>query len=91
LFVQEHYDDKFVQQVYSTPLMTLSQVLTESRPELPAVRLQYSDKQGFKAQAKQLGIMDDLKVIVKSRIFNLKPVAVHFILIKTIILFFSKL
>eukprot|EP00920_Eleutheroschizon_duboscqi_P029710 GHVT01072117.1.p1 GENE.GHVT01072117.1~~GHVT01072117.1.p1 ORF type:complete len:453 (-),score=31.11 GHVT01072117.1:524-1882(-) len=58
---KEHYDDKFVQQVYSTPLMTLSQVLTESRPELPAVRLQYSDKQGFKVQAKQLGIMDDLK------------------------------
>lgn len=63
--LQEQYDSKYVDQVYSTPLLTLSQVLTGSRPELRAVRLQYSDKQSFKTQAKQLGLMEDLKVSIE--------------------------
>ena len=59
---QEKYDESFVQTVYSAPLFTMRQVVGGSQPHQRVVRVQYSDKQGFKTQAKQLGIMDDLKV-----------------------------
>ena len=37
-------------------------MLTGAQPEHRTVRVQYSDKQSFKTQAKALGIMEDLKV-----------------------------
>ncbi len=70
LFVdlQNRYDEAFAKTVYGVPLLTLNQVLTGALPEQRAVRVQYSDKQSFKTQAKQLGIMEDLKVHLIVRI-----------------------
>ena len=59
---QSNYDETFAKTVYGAPLLTLSQVLTGAQPEHRTVRVQYSDKQSFKTQAKSLGIMEDLKV-----------------------------
>ena len=59
---QSNYDETFAKTVYGAPLLTLSQVLTGAQPEHRTVRVQYSDKQSFKTQAKALGIMEDLKV-----------------------------
>ena len=38
------------------------QVLGKHLPEEKVVRVQYTDKNNFRVQAKQLGIMEDLKV-----------------------------
>ena len=38
------------------------QVLSNTNTAVPAVRVQYDDARQFKNYAKQLGIMDDLKV-----------------------------
>ena len=62
---QEIYDEQFVKTVYSAPLLTIGQAVSGALSEYRAVRVQYSDKQSFKTQAKQLGIMDDFKVCCK--------------------------
>ena len=61
-FLQDNYDDMFVKKVYSTPLLSIGEVTSQQHGEYKTVRVQYTDKAGFKAMAKQLGIMDDLKV-----------------------------
>lgn len=58
---KEIYDEQFVKTVYSAPLLTIGQAVSGALSEYRAVRVQYSDKQSFKTQAKQLGIMDDFK------------------------------
>ncbi|KAK2176493.1 hypothetical protein NP493_659g01051 [Ridgeia piscesae] len=58
---KENYDEKFVQTVYSAPLMSVSQVVSGARPEETAVRIQYDDKMSYKVLSKKLGLMDDLK------------------------------
>ena len=68
---QSHYDESFAKTVYSAPLLTLTQVLTGAQPEHRTVRVQYSDKQSFKTQAKALGIMEDLKVITVCTFYGL--------------------
>lgn len=60
-FLQEHYDELFVKKVYSVPLLSIHEALRGNQPG-EAVRVQYNDKQGYKAMAKQLGLMEDLKV-----------------------------
>ena len=60
--MQEQYDVDYVCKVYSKPLLVLPQVLAHHQPEEKTVRVEYTDKDGFKKQAKLLGIMDDLKV-----------------------------
>ncbi|ELT99414.1 hypothetical protein CAPTEDRAFT_149783 [Capitella teleta] len=55
------YDDHYVHDVYSAPLMSIRQVIIGDSPDIKVVRVQYSDKVSFKTQAKQLGLMDDFK------------------------------
>ncbi|XP_064595956.1 alpha-1,3-mannosyl-glycoprotein 2-beta-N-acetylglucosaminyltransferase-like isoform X1 [Liolophura sinensis] len=58
---KENYDNLFVKAVYSSQLLTVSEVQSGARPELTSVRVQYNTKEQFKKYAKQLGIMEDLK------------------------------
>ncbi|XP_052236937.1 alpha-1,3-mannosyl-glycoprotein 2-beta-N-acetylglucosaminyltransferase-like isoform X2 [Dreissena polymorpha] len=63
--VKENYDPKFREYIYGLPEVSVSDVNTGSRKQLPDVRIQYSTKQQFKDIAKQLGIMDDFKAGVE--------------------------
>ncbi|NXM56719.1 MGAT1 acetylglucosaminyltransferase, partial [Illadopsis cleaveri] len=58
---KEQYERFFLQQVYSAPEIKLEQLQKESGKDLGAVRLQYRGRDSFKALAKALGLMDDLK------------------------------
>lgn len=59
---KERYDPAFARRVYGAPALRLEQLQRGERPELgSAVRLQYSGRDSFKALAKALGAMDDLK------------------------------
>jgi len=61
--VQDNYDRTFVEKVYSSPQLSASGAVSGLRPSKDgAVRVQYSDLASFKAAAKLLGIMDDVKV-----------------------------
>ena len=61
--VQDNYDRTFEQMVYSCPQLSASEVMSGLRPSRDsAIRVQYSDLASFKAAAKLLGIMDDVKV-----------------------------
>ena len=62
MIMQVKYDAEFLKRVYSTPMITMKELLSSSRPELTTVRLQYDDEFSFKFIAKQLKFMDDLKV-----------------------------
>ncbi|CAH1789143.1 unnamed protein product [Owenia fusiformis] len=59
--LKEKYDEIFVKKVYESPLLTVQQIRNNEESKYTTVRVQYSDKVGFKALAKQLGIMEDLK------------------------------
>ena len=61
-FFQENYDPTFHDKVYSTPLVSVSEVMAGKKKTLSALRVQYSTKEEFKSAAKKLGIMDDFKV-----------------------------
>lgn len=52
--------------VYSSPLMTPSQVKAMDRPDEKVVRVEYKGKKDYKILAKDLGIMDDVKVSWRS-------------------------
>ncbi|XP_067830115.1 alpha-1,3-mannosyl-glycoprotein 2-beta-N-acetylglucosaminyltransferase b [Heptranchias perlo] len=58
---QERYDRAFPELVYGAPALRLEELQRNQRPELERVRLQYSSRDTFKAFAKALGVMDDLK------------------------------
>ncbi|XP_069867417.1 alpha-1,3-mannosyl-glycoprotein 2-beta-N-acetylglucosaminyltransferase [Dipodomys merriami] len=58
---REAYDRAFVARVYAAPQLPVEKVRTNERPELAAVRVQYTSRDSFKAFAKALGVMDDLK------------------------------
>ena len=61
--MQDNYDRIFEQQVYSSPLLTASEVVSGLRPSKDStIRVQYNDLTSFKSAAKLLGIMDDIKV-----------------------------
>lgn len=63
LCVQDNYDRTFVEKVYSSPQLAASQVVAGLRPSKDStIRVQYSDLASFKAAAKLLGTMDDVKV-----------------------------
>jgi alpha-1,3-mannosyl-glycoprotein beta-1,2-N-acetylglucosaminyltransferase len=59
--MKEKYDEDFVKMLYGLPLLSIGQAVSGSQKEHNAIRVQYTDKQSFKSQAKQLGIMDDFK------------------------------
>lgn len=58
---KDQYEPFFLQQVYSAPEIKLDQLQKETGKDLGAVRLQYRGRDSFKALAKALGLMDDLK------------------------------
>jgi len=58
--MKENYDEYFVKEVYNSPLLAIHEAVRGYKPG-ETIRVQYEDKAGFKAMAKQLGIMDDLK------------------------------
>lgn len=58
---KEQYDQQFVQEVYSTPVLSATEALNGLKPEETKVRVQYATKDEFKRFAKLLGIMDDFK------------------------------
>ncbi|NXW73804.1 MGAT1 acetylglucosaminyltransferase, partial [Hirundo rustica] len=58
---KDRYERFFLQQVYSAPEVQLEELQKEPAEGLGAVRLQYRGRDSFKALAKALGLMDDLK------------------------------
>jgi len=61
--MQDNYDRTFLEKVYSSPQLSASEVVSGLRPFRDStLRVQYSDLASFKAAAKLLGIMDDVKV-----------------------------
>ncbi|NWT62023.1 MGAT1 acetylglucosaminyltransferase, partial [Erythrocercus mccallii] len=58
---KDEYERFFLQQVYSAPEVKLEELQKEAGKDLGAVRLQYRGRDSFKALAKALGLMDDLK------------------------------
>jgi len=61
--VQDNYDRTFLEKVYSSPQLSASEVVSGLRPSKDiTIRVQYNDLASFKAAAKLLGIMDDVKV-----------------------------
>ncbi|XP_062368275.1 LOW QUALITY PROTEIN: alpha-1,3-mannosyl-glycoprotein 2-beta-N-acetylglucosaminyltransferase [Cinclus cinclus] len=58
---KDEYERFFLQQVYSAPEIKLEELQKEAGKDLGAVRLQYRGRDSYKALAKALGLMDDLK------------------------------
>ncbi|NXS23916.1 MGAT1 acetylglucosaminyltransferase, partial [Mystacornis crossleyi] len=58
---KEEYERFFLQQVYSAPEIKIEELQKDAGRDLGAVRLQYRGRDSFKALAKALGLMDDLK------------------------------
>ncbi|NXI48481.1 MGAT1 acetylglucosaminyltransferase, partial [Galbula dea] len=58
---KEEYERSFLAKVYSAPEVRVEELQGNRRRELSPVRLQYSGRDSFKAFAKALGLMDDLK------------------------------
>ncbi|XP_074649408.1 alpha-1,3-mannosyl-glycoprotein 2-beta-N-acetylglucosaminyltransferase-like [Tubulanus polymorphus] len=56
------YDAQFVNEVYSSSLLTVDAVIANNIPETAkTVRVEYTKRTQFKNTAKRLGLMDDLK------------------------------
>ncbi|KFQ20578.1 Alpha-1,3-mannosyl-glycoprotein 2-beta-N-acetylglucosaminyltransferase, partial [Mesitornis unicolor] len=58
---KEPYERSFLAQVYAAPEVRVEELQGNRRQHLGAVRLQYRGRDAFKAFAKALGLMDDLK------------------------------
>ncbi|XP_017926051.3 alpha-1,3-mannosyl-glycoprotein 2-beta-N-acetylglucosaminyltransferase [Manacus vitellinus] len=58
---KDEYEHSFLPRVYSAPEVRVEELQGNRRRDLGAVRLQYSGRDAFKAFAKALGLMDDLK------------------------------
>ncbi|XP_014442949.1 alpha-1,3-mannosyl-glycoprotein 2-beta-N-acetylglucosaminyltransferase [Tupaia chinensis] len=58
---QGAYDRDFLARVYGAPQLQVEKVRAGDRKELGEVRVQYTGRDSFKAFAKALGVMDDLK------------------------------
>nr|XP_021408209.2 alpha-1,3-mannosyl-glycoprotein 2-beta-N-acetylglucosaminyltransferase [Lonchura striata domestica] len=58
---RDAYERSFLPQVYGAPEVGLEQLRDEPAPGPGPVRLQYRGRDSFKALAKALGLMDDLK------------------------------
>ncbi|NWW47741.1 MGAT1 acetylglucosaminyltransferase, partial [Pedionomus torquatus] len=58
---KEEYERSFLPKVYAAPEVKVEELQSNRRRELGTVRLQYSGRDSFKAFAKALGLMDDLK------------------------------
>ncbi|NXH17435.1 MGAT1 acetylglucosaminyltransferase, partial [Bucco capensis] len=58
---KEEYERSYLAKVYAAPEVKVEELQGNRRRELSPVRLQYSSRDSFKAFAKALGLMDDLK------------------------------
>ncbi|XP_028656383.1 alpha-1,3-mannosyl-glycoprotein 2-beta-N-acetylglucosaminyltransferase-like [Erpetoichthys calabaricus] len=58
---KEAYDRTFTEQVYAAPVVTVEELQGNRVSSSGPVRIQYSTRDSFKAFAKALGVMDDLK------------------------------
>ncbi|NXA67400.1 MGAT1 acetylglucosaminyltransferase, partial [Mohoua ochrocephala] len=58
---KDEYERFFLRQVYSAPEIQLEELQKDSGRDSGPVRLQYRGRDSFKALAKALGLMDDLK------------------------------
>ncbi|XP_038625702.1 alpha-1,3-mannosyl-glycoprotein 2-beta-N-acetylglucosaminyltransferase [Tachyglossus aculeatus] len=58
---REAYDRDFPARVYAAPVLRVEDLQANRQRELGEVRVQYSSRDSFKAFAKALGVMDDLK------------------------------
>ncbi|XP_055487822.1 LOW QUALITY PROTEIN: alpha-1,3-mannosyl-glycoprotein 2-beta-N-acetylglucosaminyltransferase b [Leucoraja erinacea] len=58
---KERYDVAWEARVYGVPALRVDELQHNDRMELGEVRVQYSSRDTFKAFAKALGVMDDLK------------------------------
>lgn len=59
---KEIYDVMFLKDVYSSPAVTVKQLLREKIPGDGSLRITYTNKDNFKRIAKAFGLMDDFKV-----------------------------
>ncbi|CAL8297184.1 unnamed protein product [Lota lota] len=60
--VKEQYDERFAKEVYGAPLVRVEDLLQGSAlTGTGPYRVQYSSRDSFKALARSLGVMDDLK------------------------------
>ncbi|KAG6923481.1 mannosyl (alpha-1,3-)-glycoprotein beta-1,2-N-acetylglucosaminyltransferase [Chelydra serpentina] len=58
---KEEYERSFLPAVYGAPELRVEELQGNQRRDLGTVRVQYSSRDSFKAFAKALGVMDDLK------------------------------
>ncbi|XP_030644731.1 alpha-1,3-mannosyl-glycoprotein 2-beta-N-acetylglucosaminyltransferase b [Chanos chanos] len=58
---RERYDENFVKEVYSAPLVKLEELQQGGLKGSGPFRVQYSSRDSFKVLARNLGVMDDLK------------------------------
>ncbi|XP_018551026.1 alpha-1,3-mannosyl-glycoprotein 2-beta-N-acetylglucosaminyltransferase b [Lates calcarifer] len=60
--LKENYDEKFIKEVYSAPLVKIEELQQGGSLRGPGpYRVQYSSRDSFKVFARNLGVMDDLK------------------------------
>ncbi|XP_070778339.1 alpha-1,3-mannosyl-glycoprotein 2-beta-N-acetylglucosaminyltransferase b isoform X1 [Enoplosus armatus] len=60
--LKEKYDEKFIKEVYSAPLVKIEDLQQGGSLKGPGpYRVQYSSRDSFKVFARNLGVMDDLK------------------------------
>ncbi|XP_039976793.1 alpha-1,3-mannosyl-glycoprotein 2-beta-N-acetylglucosaminyltransferase b [Xiphias gladius] len=60
--LKEKYDEKFIKEVYSVPLVKIEELQQGGNLRGPGpYRVQYSSRDSFKVFARNLGVMDDLK------------------------------
>uniref|UniRef100_A0A8C6UAM5 Alpha-1,3-mannosyl-glycoprotein 2-beta-N-acetylglucosaminyltransferase n=1 Tax=Neogobius melanostomus TaxID=47308 RepID=A0A8C6UAM5_9GOBI len=59
--LREKYDEKFIIEVYSAPLVRIEELQGGKLREPGPYRVQYSSRDSFKVFARNLGAMDDLK------------------------------
>lgn len=59
--VRERYNEDFVKEVYGAPQVKLEELHGGSLKGAGPFRVQYSSRDSFKALARSLGVMDDLK------------------------------
>ncbi|XP_071357141.1 alpha-1,3-mannosyl-glycoprotein 2-beta-N-acetylglucosaminyltransferase b [Trachinotus anak] len=60
--LKEKYDEKFIKEVYSAPLVKIEELQQGGSLRGPGpYRVQYSTRDSFKVFARNLGVMDDLK------------------------------
>ncbi|XP_035537101.1 alpha-1,3-mannosyl-glycoprotein 2-beta-N-acetylglucosaminyltransferase b [Morone saxatilis] len=60
--LKEKYDEKFIKEVYSAPLVKIEDLQQGGSLRGPGpYRVQYSSRDSFKVFARNLGVMDDLK------------------------------